>query len=111
MLAAAKFDRKVQFLRATVTRNALGQEMTAFAVFSGGAAWAAVRWGSASERRDSAAQGAAQSATFRVRATAALLSVTVKDRLRFEGSDWGILGRASVGAQGSELEFTGERLS
>lgn len=110
-LPAARYDRKVEFLRATVTRNALGQEAAAFAAFAGSAAWAQVRWGSASERREVAAQGAAQSATFRVRSTSAALTVTVQDRVRFDGSDWGIVGRASVGAQGSDLEFTAERIS
>lgn len=48
-------------------------------------AWAEVIYGKGSERRASATEGADQPATFRVLAEPETVSVTVKDRISFNG--------------------------
>lgn len=106
-LPAAKYDRKIAFRAVTQTQDAMGAvvPVEGSAVF----AWAAVTWGTAAERRSAGAVEADQAATFRVRSTAALRALTTAARIEFDGHDWGITGIASVGPNGSELEFTVRR--
>lgn len=106
-LPAAKYDRKIGFRAVVVTQDAAGGVISTpgTAVF----AWASVRFGSASERREAAGVEAGQAATFRVRSTAALRALDTSALIEFDGHSWGITGIASVGPNGSELEFTALR--
>lgn len=106
-LGAAKYDRRVAFRPSVVTQDAAGG-----VVSSPGTAvpaWAAVRFGSASERREAAGVEAGQAATFRVRSTAALRALDTSALIEFDGHSWGITGIASVGLNGADLEFTALR--
>lgn len=103
-LPSGKYDRKVAFFATSASQNASGDM-----VLTLGApvyAWAAVSWGTAGERREASGVEAARTCTFRVRSCAALRAMDAGDRIEFDGVSWGITGRASVGAQGHELEFT-----
>jgi SPP1 family predicted phage head-tail adaptor len=104
-VAAGKRDRKIEFERATVTTEAgSGIETETFVSLT--FAWAQVFFGTGSERREAAAAGGVQTATFRCLSNSALRGVTRRDRILFAGAKWGISAISQVGAQGHELEFT-----
>jgi hypothetical protein len=65
-----------------------------------------VLFGNGSERREAAAAGGVQTAMFRCLSNTSLRSVTRRDRIVFEGVQWGISAISQVGAQGHEIEFT-----
>jgi len=106
-IPAGAINRRIAFERPSVTRSPVGTEiegpwteMTQ--------AWAAVAYGTASERRDAAAMGSNQAATFTVRATASTRDVTPQDRINFDGSEWSIAGRM-LSADRSTMVFTATR--
>lgn len=100
---AGQHDTPIGFRIATVTEDAVGVEREVFV--DGTNAWARVSFGTGSERREAAAAGAVQSATFRVIASNATRAITRRDLIRYEGEDWGIASIAQVGPQGAEIEF------
>lgn len=102
MLASGQRDRLITFQRATITRSTLGQETESWATTLG-TAWASVLYGKGSERREAAAQGASNTATFRTLYNPTLAAVTEKDRIVFNGN-WNITSIALIGR--SEIEFT-----
>lgn len=102
-----QYDRIIGFHTVTVGEDALGTETETRTLAE--QAWALVRFGSGSERRDAGASGAVQMATFRVLSTPALRGVTQRDQVQFDGAWWGITSIAPVGPQGSEIEFTATR--
>ena len=103
--AAGNRDRQIQFLRSVVSTEAgSGVENESFV--PGARAWAKVLFGTGSERREAAAAGGVQTATFRCLSNSALRAVTRRDRILFEGAEWGISAISQVGSQGHELEFT-----
>lgn len=103
MRKAGAADRKIQFLQATVTANALGNEVETFAPV--GFAWASVTFGSGSERREAASISAEQSIVFRVLSNSMVRAITRRDRIVFDGDAWGIKSISAVGPQGHEIEF------
>lgn len=105
MRKAGGADRKIQFLHATVSKEAeSGAEIETFEPYA--RAWAQVFYGSGSERREAAAAGGIQTATFRCLANTTLREIKRRDRIVFEGVQWGISAISLVGTQGHELEFT-----
>lgn len=66
-------------------------------------AWAEVVYGSGSERRTTAVEGAEQTATFRVLADTVTKAVTPADRISFEGT-WDIHSVTPLDRDG--IEFT-----
>lgn len=118
MRPAAEYDRKVEFLRRAVVRDGMGTEVEDFASFAPTRlfAWAKLRFGSSADRRASAeariADGivSSQAATFRVRSTARVRSVTEGDAIAYRGAIWGIQSIAEAAEQGHEIEFTATRL-
>lgn len=106
--AAGDRDRRIEFRALTVTRGGMGVEVEAFAHH--GYAMAKVLHGRGSERRDAAAAGAVQSATFRVLATTKTRAVTERFRIRDDQArEWGIDGIAHIGR--TEIEFTATRIA
>lgn len=102
---AGRRDRQIQFrVATTATEAGSGVEVETFA--DGPRAWAQVFYGSGSERREAAAAGGVQTATFRCLSSASLRAVNRRDRILFDGVEWGISAISSTGAQGHELEFT-----
>lgn len=102
MISRGQCDRLITFQRATITRGTLGQETEAWSTDLG-TAYAWVRYGTGNERREAAAQGASNTATFRTLYNPTLAAVTEKDRIVYNGS-WNIVSIAMIGR--SEIEFT-----
>ena len=101
---ARQRERRIQFERATIARNAIGvEEPSAWSLIE--KAWAKVLFGTGQERRAAGAEGATQTATFRVLSTIALRTVTERDRILFDGRGWSITSIAPVGVN-DEIEFT-----
>lgn len=99
------FDRLVMVQRATVTTDDYGAEIPTWADVE--QAWARVRFGLASEKRLAAQESGTQTATFEMIPTSALLAVTLKDRLLFDGSEWDIVEVAPL--ERNQLRFTATR--
>jgi len=96
-------DQRVIFQRCSVTEDAMGVEVPRWDDLE--PAWAKVLYGTGAERREAGALSAAQTATFRVRSTAALRSVTPADRIfHSDGQAWNITSIAKIGRW--EIEFT-----
>lgn len=102
-LNAGARDRRITFLSAALTRDEFGVEQEQFVpAFS---AWCYVRYGTGQERREGDAINAVQAATIRAASTASARAVLTRDRVNFDGGEWGIRSIAYVGAQGHEIEF------
>jgi head-tail adaptor len=99
------FDRLITVQRATGTTDDYGGETQTWADVE--EAYARVRFGLASEQRQAAQEAGTQAATFEVVPTTALLAVTLKDRIAFEGSFWDIQEVAPLDRQ--TLRFTATR--
>lgn len=118
MQGAGDYDRKVEFMKRGVVVDGMGTEVEGFASFTPTplGAWAKIRFGSSADRRASAearvADGvvSSQAATFRVRSTARVRTVTEGDAIEYRGARWGIQSIAEAAEQGHEIEFTATRL-
>jgi head-tail adaptor len=99
------FDRLITVQRATATTDDYGGETQTWADVE--EAYARVRFGLASEQRQAAQEAGTQAATFEVVPTVALLAVTLKDRIFFDGSFWDIQEVAPLDRQ--TLRFTATR--
>lgn len=100
-----QFDRLITVQRAAVTTDDYGGEASTWADLE--QAWARVRFGQAQEKREAAQEGGVQSATFEVVPTNALLTVTLRDRILFDGSEWDITEAAPL--ERNLLRFTATR--
>lgn len=100
-----QFDRLITVQRATATVDDYGGETATWANVE--EAWARVRFGRADEKRLAAQEGGVQSATFELIPTTALLAVTLKDRILFDGDDWDITEAAPL--ERNLLRFTATR--
>lgn len=100
-------DRLITFQRATTATDDHGGETPTWATLEQG--WAKVRFGTAQEKREAAQERGIQSATFELMPTAALRTVTLKDRIQFEGSDWDITEVAPLDR--TTIRFTAARSS
>lgn len=100
---AGRRDKAIAFERAAIARGALGTKSAAgWAAL--GSRLAKVLYGSGSERRQAAVEGAVQTATFRVLADSLTNTVTERDRISFAGQAWDVTGIAPIGSD--EIEFT-----
>lgn len=69
---------------------------------------AAVSFGGSQERREAAQEAASQAASFECLRTPILDGVTAKDRISFDGSQWGITERAPLDR--TNIRFTATRI-
>lgn len=106
MTGAGQLNRRIAFERGGAVRNPLGGkaplDWTAL-----GSRLAKVLYGTGSERRSAGTEGAAQSATFRCRNDGLTATVTVKDRIAFDGLNWDITSIAPIGRAPGYIDFTG----
>lgn len=104
MLSRGRRDTPIRFEQAMVATGGMGTEdAAAWTPFA--KAIASVRYGSSAERRDGAASGALQVATFRVDATARTRAVQIAHfRIVSALGNWNITGAVPVGR--AEIEFT-----
>lgn len=82
------------------SENAFGEPQEGWVSFVD--AWAQVIYGAGSERRESAVEGAEQTATFRILADTDTLSITAKDRVSFNGI-WDIHTAVPLDRDGVEI--------
>lgn len=101
-----KRDTLITFQRATMETDDYGEDIATWAAYA--SEWAAVRFGSAQERREAAQESASQTATFRVLANSLTRSLTPLDRISsYLGAAWDITGVALMSA--AEIEITAVR--
>lgn len=104
MLSRGRRDTPIRFERAVTATGGMGTEDDV-AWTPAARAIASVRYGSSAERRDGAASGAMQVATFRVDSTARTRAVQPAGwRLVSPLGTWNITGAVPVGR--AEIEFT-----
>ncbi len=89
-MKAGPRDRKIVIERATVTQDAFGGEVKTWVTYA--EAWAQVLFNKGSERREAAQEQAAAAATFIVLSDSKTSTVSVTDRILFDGSYWDIFG-------------------
>jgi SPP1 family predicted phage head-tail adaptor len=101
-VAAGRRDRKITFERAVITQNEYGEDIETWSeAFS---EWAYPFYGKANERREAAADRSEMPITFSVLANTNSLSITARDRIRYDGLIWNIEGVAPVSL--AEIEIT-----
>lgn len=93
--------------RASVTTDPYGGEIESWAAL--GQEWAAVYYGRGDERRQAAMEQGSQAATFGMISNTLTRSLTLKDRLQFDGSEWDITSVALDTPKRGELEVTAVR--
>lgn len=104
-MRAGELDKQITFETRTTATDDFGGEMEAFgAPFT---AWAKVTFGTGQERRAAAQEQGSQAATFQVRRWSQTDTVTVRDRIVFDGARWDIESRAAIGRD--RLDFTATR--
>lgn len=100
---AGQRDRIITFQRGAAVRGGLGTEpVTAWAPL--GRAWAKVLFGTGAERRQAGAEGASQTATFRVLSDSISRGVVETDRILFDTRPWDITSISPIGVN-EEIEF------
>jgi SPP1 family predicted phage head-tail adaptor len=97
----------VTFQRAATSNDSYGQPIETWADYVKVAA--RVRFGTAQEQREAAHESASQTATFECLRSAKVDTVTVKDRISFDGSNWDLTERAPLDRQ--TMRFTGVRIA
>lgn len=106
IMNAGKRDRRITFQRSAKARSGLGVVQDG-AWSTLGNRLAQVRFGSSAERREAAVERATQGATFRVLADGLTRTITVQDRIEYQGLSYDIEGIAPIGRGPTEIEFTG----
>lgn len=86
--SASARNRQVVFQRATSTDDGYGGQIETWADYC--TEWATVSFGTGQERREAAQQSASAPATFMVLANSLTRSISVTDRISFDGSVWDI---------------------
>jgi SPP1 family predicted phage head-tail adaptor len=104
-MGAGDRNYRVVFQRATTIDDDLGQPIETWADYV--VTTARVRFGTAQEQRQAAQESASQTATFECLRTSKVASVTLLDRIIFDGSYWDLAGRAPLDRQ--TVSFTAIR--
>ena len=107
MLPAGPRDKRIAFQAASGSADDYGESAPSWATIADGERWAAVFYGRGEERRQAAATGGAQAATFVVLADEVTRTVTLAHRILFAGVGWDIRSIAPRGR--AEIEFTAVR--
>lgn len=110
MTPAGERNRLVSFVRPVVVRDesgVIGETDATGEPETIERAWAKVRFGTSQERRQAGAEGASQTATFRILSTTLLRTVAMTDQIIGVGFTWDITGKAEIDGEAREIEFTG----
>lgn len=97
----------VTFQRATTAQDDYGEEIQTWGTLC--TEFAQVFYGRGDERRQAAMEQGRQSATFQVPSNNSTRSVTLTDRISFDGSTWDIEGKAADVPSRRKIEFTATR--
>lgn len=109
MKGAGKRAYVVLFIRAATTTDDYNQPVEDWdSPDTVATVTALVTFGTAQENREAAQQSASQAASFECLRTPTLDTVTAKDRISFDGSQWGITERAPLDRQ--SIRFTALRI-
>ena len=105
---AGRRIHSIRFQRLSANEDALGgTDTSVWSNLFDSSRPAAVYYGTGSERRQAAAESAAQIATFNVLADSETRTVTTGDRIEFNGLGWDITGIAPIGGPVPfEIDFT-----
>ena len=106
-MQSGRLIHRVIVKRFSGEQDAYGEETGEWAEI--GSRLSQVFFGKGAERREAAMTRASQSATFRLRVDVLTRSITVRDRLSYEGCDWDISGIAQDTPQSGEIEITAIR--
>lgn len=104
MIAAGSLDRRVTIQRNGAGEDEYGEQIEGWVDI--GTRWTAVYYGTGSERREAAATQGSQAASFVMRADSLTRTITLQDRLVFDGAVWNITGRTLLGREGIDLSAT-----
>ncbi len=107
MRPAGRRDQIITFERATVTKDDYGEEIETWGVIA--TRDAEVYLGKGSERRELAMERGRQAATFGVSSDSVTRTVSLKDRIGYNGSPWDIEGIAPDTPERGWMEFTAVR--
>lgn len=106
-MTAGRRDSLVTLERATTSEDEYGSEISTWG--SIGQEWCAVFYGRGDERRQAAMEQGSQAATFNMLSNTLTRSLTLKDRLQFDGSAWDIQGIAPDTPKRGEIELAAVR--
>lgn len=104
-MSATQRTELIVIQRATPTEDEHGGQTLVWATYA--TRRARVRFGTAQEKREAAQEGGVQSATFECVRSSTLDTVTLKDRIVYDGSNWDIVERAPFDT--AAIRFTGTR--
>ncbi|MFN3584839.1 phage head closure protein [Phenylobacterium sp.] len=94
-MRGGELDRRVTLLYATTEPNGLGEEVETWRTLA--TVWASYSPTSDGERVRAAEVAAVIEARFRIRWSRSLTALTPKNRLRFEGREFNIIGVKEIG--------------
>lgn len=100
-MTVGRRDQLITIERFTATTGDYGEEVQTWAEF--GQEWVAVFYGRGDERRQAAMEQGQQSATFRMLSNGTTRTLTVRDRIVHDGTNWDILGVAPMDRATIEL--------
>lgn len=106
-MTAGRRDSLITLQHFTATTDEYGEEVETWADL--GQEWAAVFYGRGDERRQAAVEQGKQSANFQVLSNDLTRSVSIKDRIDYDGSLWDIVGISPMDR--SQIEYTAVRAS
>ena len=105
-MTSGRRDQLVSLERATVEQDPYGEEISTWSAL--GTEWAAINWGRGDERRQAAMEQGSQSATFNVLDNPMTRTVSLKDRIVFDGQSWDITSSVP-GKRRGERDITAVR--
>lgn len=105
-MSAGPRDHLVTLSRAETTQNGYGEEIPTWG--SVGTEWAAIFYGRGDERRQAAMEQGKQPATFQMLSNELTRSLTIEDRIEYEGN-WDIEGIAPDMPKRGYIEVTAVR--
>jgi head-tail adaptor len=103
-ISAGNLDKRIRIERDTPSKDGHGNSVSNWALLT--LAWAKVFYGLGVDRRQAAADNAAQTATFQIRRNATTQTITPADRVVFRGLNWEINGIAEFDRDDIELTAT-----
>lgn len=105
MTTAGRRDTLILIQRFTTTQDDYGEEVQTWTDL--GSEWAAIFYGTGTERRQAAQEQGEQAATFNVRANDLTRGIRIRDRIVLDGDNWDIVSNAQI--RRSEIDLVAKR--
>lgn len=87
-ISAGRLDRRITLQRYTATKDDYGHDNVTYPDIA--TVWASVIYGTGAERREAAQKAGSIAATFGVRKNSITSTLTVRDRISYDGGFWDI---------------------